>query len=147
MPDYDEGWGRESSTEGISCAKCGRVYQPTNSCESCPFCRVVELEAIVETLPKCNRLDKWGKLVCDKPVILGRTRVYLFWYPTALDTLVSGMPYATTIGLSCDGRDDPYIRVAWEHDGRIYGDGQVRASECSDSREAAEAAKEGMPAG
>lgn len=41
---------RDESTEGERCKECRRVYQPTNSCEPCPFCRVAELEAEVTTL-------------------------------------------------------------------------------------------------
>lgn len=32
--------------------------------------RATELDAIVDTLPKCNRLNEAGELVCDKPVVL-----------------------------------------------------------------------------
>lgn len=127
MPDYDEGWGRESSTEGISCAKCGRVYQPTNSCESCPFCRVVELEAIVDKLPKCNRLVD-GKLVCDKPVTPGM----IVWFESDCGELWS----------------EPALHFVYGTlDSNLTREGWKRLVKCFDSREAAEAAKEGMPAG
>ena len=132
MPDYDEGWGRESSTEGISCAKCGRVYQPTNSCEPCPFCEVATLkaqrdafEAIVATLPKCNRLVD-GELVCDRPVTPGME----VWFWNGFPDCAIGEPEkVTAIILDADDTGE------W-----LINDGSL-ASHFYDSREAAEAAK------
>ena len=64
---------RKTTSEGIRCADCGRVWQPLHSEELCPFCEAKRLQGIVDTLPKCWRLNEHGQLVRDVPVVPGMT--------------------------------------------------------------------------
>jgi hypothetical protein len=110
------------------------VYQPTNSCDSCPWCRVDELEAIVATLPKCNRLVD-GKIVCDKPVTPGMT----IWY--WLSDGEPGLPSENSMLISCKLHSFHRTTTLTEMDGWL------QFQYCYDTLEAAEAARKGMPAG
>jgi hypothetical protein len=71
------------------------------------------------------------------PVVLGKTRVF---YVSPLGDILTGIPYALTIGITCDSA--PHFRCAWDRgSGAAIGDALVEASSLFTTREAAEAAK------
>ncbi len=41
---------RESSNEGLRCGRCGGIYGPVHSEDSCPYCEIKRLQAIVDKL-------------------------------------------------------------------------------------------------
>lgn len=90
--------------------------------------RIAELEAIIDTLPKCNRLNEAGELVCDKPVTPGMV-VFVIDSEWSDD----GEP----IELTVKGMEGPGLLVD-----NTYGEREpIDPAICYDTREAAEAAK------
>jgi hypothetical protein len=72
---YDTGVGSEAwkrKREGERAAVHERIEQDREAVLNQLKARIAELEATVDTLPKCNRLVD-GKIVCDKPMHPGMT--------------------------------------------------------------------------
>lgn len=115
--------------EGVFIKLCGLHQQ------------LADLQAIVAKLPKCWRLVD-GVLVKDCPVVLGVTRVYYVLHSwSEKHRIVSGIVFAATIGIECNG--PPYLTIALDgEDGRTIGDTQSPATQLYDTKEAAEAARE-----
>ena len=119
---------RDESNEGGPCDKCGRIYVPQRM-ERCPYCIIADLEAIVDTLPKCNRLVD-GKLVCDKPVTPGMVLFVLHRSEGIID--------------ECEVASLSRYKVTWTKPDSLEYIG-ARHDSCFDTREDAEAAKTTPP--
>uniref|UniRef100_A0A6M3LMU2 Uncharacterized protein n=1 Tax=viral metagenome TaxID=1070528 RepID=A0A6M3LMU2_9ZZZZ len=106
-----------------------------NGCCACELearmSEVERLRAIVDKLPKCWRLDESGRPVQDCPVILGETELWITNGVANVPAFSIGKALAITIGVSCG---PPWVTTK--------NSCQRRLSECGNSPEAAEKARE-----
>ncbi len=110
----------------VGCAWDGKRY----FCTRCLFNRIDELEAIVEKLPKCWRLNDVGELVQDVPVYPSMD----VWFPWSNDGF-AGPHFTTVLAIDPDS-DSCWLDLS---SGKIG----VSFSSVYATKAAAEQAKEG----